>query len=61
MKREEVEGPPRELFQKNKKKKKKNSSEDEEESDVDIKDLYEEGNADDQVDKGPYVNTSLTV
>lgn len=51
MKREEVEGPPRELLQKNKKKKKKNSSEDEEESDVDIKDLYEEGNADDQVDK----------
>ena len=56
MQREEVEGPPRELFQKKKSKKNakgKQSEEDNEESDVsdvDIKDLYEEGDAEKDVD-----------
>ncbi|KAL3233551.1 Pre-rRNA-processing protein ESF1 [Nakaseomyces bracarensis] len=49
MQREEVEGPPKELFQKKKKKNGKNGDDDD--SDVDVKDLYEEGDADDQVDK----------
>ncbi|QLG72059.1 hypothetical protein HG535_0C04130 [Zygotorulaspora mrakii] len=53
MKREEVEGPPRELFTKNKKKNKRQSveSSDDSDSDVDIKDLYEEGDVDEAVDK----------
>lgn len=54
MKREEVEGPPRELFQKKKSKKKSKGhveeESDEEVSDVDIKDLYEEGDAEKDVD-----------
>lgn len=57
MQREEVEGPPREIFQKKKSKKKskgkKHSEESDEESDVsdvDIKDLYEEGDAEKDVD-----------
>ncbi|CAB4253758.1 similar to Saccharomyces cerevisiae YDR365C ESF1 Nucleolar protein involved in pre-rRNA processing [Maudiozyma barnettii] len=51
MQREEVEGPPKELFQK--KKSKKNGPKDEEESDDDIgiKDLYEEGDADKDFDR----------
>ena len=51
MQREEVEGPPREIFQK--KKSKKSSTkvhDDESDSDVDIRDLYEEGDADKDVD-----------
>ncbi|KAK5780109.1 pre-rRNA-processing protein ESF1 PWA37_001513 [Arxiozyma heterogenica] len=52
MKREEVEGPPRELFQKKKSKHKSNQNVEEEEdvSDVDINDLYEEGDAEKDVD-----------
>lgn len=52
MKREEVEGPPRELFQKKKSKKKSNRNIEEEDdvSDVDIRDLYEEGDAEKDVD-----------
>ncbi|SMN19675.1 similar to Saccharomyces cerevisiae YDR365C ESF1 Nucleolar protein involved in pre-rRNA processing [Maudiozyma saulgeensis] len=51
MQREEIEGPPKELFQK--KKSKKHSSKEEEESDEDIgiKDLYEEGDADKDFDR----------
>lgn len=55
MQREEVEGPPRELFQKKKKKnskKAKKSNDDEDDvSDVDIRDLYEEGDAEKDVDR----------
>lgn len=52
MQREEVEGPPRELFQKNKNKNKKSRkpSNDDSDSDVDIHDLYEEGDAEKAVD-----------
>ncbi|KAL6940646.1 hypothetical protein ACO0QE_004558 [Hanseniaspora vineae] len=54
MAREEVEGPPRELFQSKKKTKKngkgKGSSDSDSESDIDIKDLYEEGDADKDFD-----------
>lgn len=52
MKREEVEGPPRELFQKKKLKHKSNKNVEEKEdvSDVDINDLYEEGDAEKDVD-----------
>lgn len=49
MQREEVEGPPKELFQKKKKKSKKGQQEDSD-SDIDVKDLYEEGDADKNVD-----------
>lgn len=49
MQREEVEGPPKELFQKKKKKSKKSQQEDSD-SDIDVKDLYEEGDADKNVD-----------
>ncbi|QLQ80742.1 hypothetical protein HG537_0E00950 [Torulaspora globosa] len=49
MQREEVEGPPKELFQK-KNKKSKRREDDDSDSDVDIKDLYEEGDADKNVD-----------
>lgn len=45
MQREEKEGPPREIFPK-----KKHHHEDESDSDVDIHDLYEEGDADREVD-----------
>lgn len=47
MQREEVEGPPRELFQG---KKKKSQRKDGDDSDVDIKDLYEEGDAEKDYD-----------
>lgn len=47
MEREEVEGPPKEIFQKNKKK----HTKDEDDSDVDVRSLYEEGDADKDVDK----------
>lgn len=51
MQREEVEGPPKELFNKKKNKKKsKKREESDSDSDVDIKDLYEEGDADKNVD-----------
>ncbi|EDO16068.1 hypothetical protein Kpol_1016p8 [Vanderwaltozyma polyspora DSM 70294] len=56
MAREEVEGPPRELFnkKKNKKSSKKSSKDDDEDdesdSDVDIRELYEEGDAEKDVD-----------
>ncbi|CEP60663.1 pre-rRNA-processing protein ESF1 LALA0_S01e16094g [Lachancea lanzarotensis] len=43
--REQIEGPPREIFAS--KKKSKRSKDDESDSDVDVKDLYEEGDADD--------------
>ncbi|KAH3900240.1 pre-rRNA-processing protein ESF1 SCDLUD_003211 [Saccharomycodes ludwigii] len=47
MQREEVEGPPRELF----KKKKNHSKKDREDNeDIDIKDLYDEGDADEDYD-----------
>lgn len=49
MQREEVEGPPKELFKKSKKKSKRRQ-EDDSDSDIDIKDLYEEGDADKNVD-----------
>ena len=60
MKREDVEGPPRELFQSGKKKKKhhqnhskNNTTEDndENEPELDIEDLYEEGDAEKDYDK----------
>lgn len=47
MEREEVEGPPKEIFQKSKKK----HTKDEDDSDVDVRSLYEEGDADKDVDK----------
>lgn len=50
MQREEVEGPPKELFKKKSKKKSKKNDDDDSDSDVDIKDLYEEGDADKNVD-----------
>ncbi|CCD23597.1 pre-rRNA-processing protein ESF1 NDAI_0B05640 [Naumovozyma dairenensis CBS 421] len=55
MQREDVEGPPKELFQKRKKKTSKSKkisdeANDSDVSDVDIKDLYEEGDADKDVD-----------
>ncbi|GAV55103.1 hypothetical protein ZYGR_0AS04260 [Zygosaccharomyces rouxii] len=46
MQREEKEGPPREIFNK----KKKRHDDDDSDSDVDIRDLYEEGDADKEVD-----------
>lgn len=48
MQREEVEGPPKELFKK--KGKSKKSRDDDSDSDVDVRDLYEEGDADKSVD-----------
>lgn len=48
MAREEVEGPPKELFQSSKKH--KNNSRDDSDSDIDIKDLYEEGDAEEDFD-----------
>ncbi|CCE64384.1 hypothetical protein TPHA_0H01780 [Tetrapisispora phaffii CBS 4417] len=51
MEREELEGPPKELFQKKKKKNsKKSNAEFNDDSDVDINDLYEEGDVDKEVD-----------
>lgn len=51
MQREEVEGPPRELFQKKKKKhSRKQPSDDESDDEINIKDLYEEGDAEKDVD-----------
>lgn len=52
MQREELEGPPKELFQKKKKKAKKakKAEEDDSDSDIGVKDLYEEGDADKSVD-----------
>ncbi|CCH58446.1 hypothetical protein TBLA_0A06540 [Henningerozyma blattae CBS 6284] len=52
MQREEIEGPPKELFKKKNKKGKKSTAEDNEDdvSDVDINDLYEEGDADKNID-----------
>ncbi|CAL9735847.1 pre-rRNA-processing protein Esf1p [Monosporozyma servazzii] len=57
MQREETEGPPRDIFQKKKSKKKskgkkhsENSDEESDVSDVDINDLYEEGDAEKDVD-----------
>ncbi|KAL6937559.1 hypothetical protein ACO0RG_004070 [Hanseniaspora osmophila] len=54
MAREEVEGPPRELFQSKKKRSKKHgkgdNSESDSDSDIEIKDLYEEGDADKDFD-----------
>lgn len=47
MAREEIEGPPKELFQSSKKQKK---SKDDSDSDIDIKDLYEEGDAEEDYD-----------
>ncbi|SCU85796.1 LAME_0D02850g1_1 [Lachancea meyersii CBS 8951] len=44
--REQVEGPPREIFA-SKKKSKKSSQDDDSDSDLDVKDLYEEGDAED--------------
>lgn len=51
MKREEVEGPPKELFAKKKNKRRSSKKEDDSDSDIDIKDLYEEGDVDESVDK----------
>ena len=50
MQREEVEGPPKELFQKKKGKKSRRDDEDEDD-DIGIKDLYEEGDADKDFDR----------
>lgn len=53
MQREEVEGPPKELFQKknkNKTSKKKKTDDSDSDMDIGIKDLYEEGDADKDVD-----------
>ena len=53
MRREEVEGPPKELFQKknkNKTSKKKKTDDSDSNMDIGIKDLYEEGDADKDVD-----------
>ncbi|KAL6928646.1 hypothetical protein ACO0SA_001974 [Hanseniaspora valbyensis] len=47
MTREETEGPPKELFQK---KKSKKHVEEDSDSDIDIKDLYEEGNGEEDYD-----------
>lgn len=45
LKREEMEGPPREIFKS--KNSKKKSHDDDSDSDVDVRDLYEEGDAED--------------
>ncbi|CAI4057404.1 hypothetical protein SUVZ_02G4770 [Saccharomyces uvarum] len=53
MQREEVEGPPKELFQRKKQdkaSKKKNTDDSDSDIDIGIKDLYEEGDADKDVD-----------
>ncbi|CCF58542.1 hypothetical protein KAFR_0E03910 [Kazachstania africana CBS 2517] len=50
LQREEVEGPPKELFQKKNKKKASHKEDFDSDSDVDIKDLYEEGDAEKDVD-----------
>lgn len=51
MQREEVEGPPKELFQKKTtKRSKKHHSDDESDEEINIKDLYEEGDAEKDVD-----------
>ncbi|XBW36800.1 hypothetical protein QEN19_002377 [Hanseniaspora menglaensis] len=49
MAREELEGPPKELFQ-SKKKKKRVEEDNDSDSDIDIKDLYEEGNGEEDYD-----------
>ena len=51
MQREEVEGPPKELFQKKKGKKSKRDEDEDEDDDIGIKDLYEEGDADKDFDR----------
>lgn len=52
MEREEVEGPPKELFQKKKGKKSSTPDvEEDDEDDIGVKDLYEEGDADKDFDR----------